>query len=224
MRKFFFVILIFLTPAISMAQGYGSGRAQTWDFTFGALYQQADVATGNGGSSLEVDDAWGLGFNIGYNFSNRLSISADFDFLSPDYTAVVITEPNPPDGSQQTTRIDHELSQFNGRLKGTYYFMEGPFAPFIEAGIGWSFIDSNVASGPPQGFCWWHPWWGYICESFVDTFSSTEFSYGGALGMRYELAGNTFIKASYNVWALDTGSSRADPELETFRVEYGWQF
>ena len=71
MRKFSFAILIFLAPAISMAQGYNSGRAQTWDFTIGGLYQQADVASGDGGSSLEVDDTWGFGFNIGYNYGWR---------------------------------------------------------------------------------------------------------------------------------------------------------
>ncbi len=49
-------------------------------------------------------------------------------------------------------------------------------------------------------------------------------SYDGALGFRYDMIGNTFIKASYNLWKLDTGNSRADPELETFRIEYGWRF
>lgn len=224
MRKFFLVMSLFLVPAIGMAQNYSMGRAQTWDFSLGAIYQQGDSAGGNGGSSLDVDDAWGIGFSVGYNFTDHLNLSADFDFLRPDFTAVVIVEPDPPDGSQSTTRIDHSLSQFNGRLKGTYYFMDGPFMPYIEAGLGWSYIDSNVASGPPQGFCWWHPWWGYVCQSFVDTFSSTEFSYGGALGFRYDMVGNTFIKASYNLWKLDTGSSRADPQLETFRIEYGWRF
>ena len=34
----------------------------------------------------------------------------------------------------------------------------------------------------------------------------------------------TIIKASYNVWALDTDGPRADPQLETFRIEYGWRF
>jgi hypothetical protein len=38
------------------------------------------------------------------------------------------------------------------------------------------------------------------------------------------MVGNTSIKASYNLWKLDAGSSRADPELETFRIEYGWRF
>ena len=208
-----------------MAQGYGNSRAQTWDFGIAAIYQGTDVADGQGGSSLKVDNAWGLGFNIGYNFNAHLNISADFDFLRPDYKATVLTEPNPPDGSAPVqTTIDHRLSQFNGRLKGTFYFTEGPLVPYVEAGFGWTYIDSNVADSPPQGFCWWHPWWGYICDTWVSTFSTTETTYGGALGIRYELAGNSFIKASYNLWKLDTGGDRADPQLESVRLEYGWRF
>ena len=224
MRKLLLTVFLFAVPALSMAQSYGNGRAQTWDFSIGAIYQQSSATAGDGGSSLDVDGVVGIGFNLGYNLTDNLNLSADFDYLRPDYTAIVVVEPNPPDGSQQSTRIDHRLSQFNGRFKGTYYFTDGPLVPYIEAGIGWSFIDSNVASGPPQGFCWWHPWWGYICETFVDTFSSTEFSYGAGVGLRYELVGNSFIKASYNVWALDTDGPRADPQLETFRIEYGWRF
>ena len=224
MRKFFLVMTLLLVPAISMAQGYNRGNAQTWEFSVSAVFQQADVAAGDGGSSLVVDDELGFGFNIGYNFSDHLSVSADFDFLKPRYSAVVITEPNPPDGTMDTTTIDHKMSQFNGRLKGSYSFTDGPFFPYIEAGFGWTYLDSNVASGPPQGYCWWHPWWGYICQSFVDTFSSTEFSYGGALGIRYDMAGGSFIKLSYNLWLLDTGGSRAEPELESYWLEYGWRF
>jgi len=222
MRRLLLFVALLSVPAISMAQG--SGRAHSWDFSVSGIYQQGDSASGDGGSSLKVDDEFGFGFNIGYNWTDNLNFSADLEFLRPDYTAVVISEPNPPDGSMQTTRVDHRLSQFNGRFKGTYYLTDGPFVPFVEAGVGWSFIDSNVASGPPQGFCWWHPWWGYVCESFVDTFSSTEFSYGAGAGFRYELLGGSFIKASYNVWKLDTGSSRADPSLESFKLEYGWRF
>jgi len=222
MRKIISIILVLVLPALSQAQS--NSRAQSWDFSFGALYQLESSAGGENGSSLDVDSAIGLTLGFGYNLNDRLNISGSFDFLRPDYTAFVVTEPNPPDGSQELRQIDHELKQFNGRLKGTFYFTEGPLSPFIEAGLGWSYIDSNVADGPPQGFCWWHPWWGYICDSFVDTFDTTEFSYGGGLGVRYDMPGNSFVKASYNLWVLDTGGSRADPQLEDFRIEYGWRF
>jgi opacity protein-like surface antigen len=226
MRKYLLTILVLTVPAVSMAQGYGNSRAQTWDFSVGGIYQFSGSSDGEMNSSLDIDSELGLGFNVGYNLNSHLNISADFEFLRPDYTAKLITQPDPNPGNLPPTEttIKHRLSQFNGRLKGTYYLTEGPLVPYVEAGLGWTYIDSNVADSPPQGFCWWHPWWGYICESFVSTFSSTEFTYGGALGLRYELSGQSFIKASYNWWKLDTGSERSDPQLESIRIEYGWRF
>lgn len=116
MRKLLLTVFLFAVPALSMAQSYGNGRAQTWDFSLGAIYQQGSSIAGDGGSSLDVDGVVGIGFNIGYNLTKNLNLSADFDYLRPDYTAIVVAEPNPPDGSQTSTRIDHRLSQFNGRL------------------------------------------------------------------------------------------------------------
>ena len=225
MKKYFLTIIFLVAPAVSMAQGYGNSRAQTWDFSIGAIYQGADVSDGSDGSSLSVDDTWGLGFNVGYNFNSHLNISADFDILRPDYTATVFSQPNPPDGSAPVeSTVSHRLSQFNGRLKGTFYLTEGPLVPYVEVGAGWTYVDSNVADSPPQGSCWWHPWWGYICDTWVSTFSSTETTYGGGLGLRYEMAGNSFLKLSYNYWKLNTGGARADPTLESARLEYGWRF
>jgi len=225
MQKYFIVILLFMAPALSMAQGYGSGRAKTWDFSVAGIYQQEGSAGGQGGSSFDVDSAFGLGINVGYHLTDHFNISADFEFLRPDYKANIVEEPFPPDGSLPTVdTIRHEMQQFNGRLKATYYFTDGPFVPYIEAGVGWTWLDSNIASGPPQGYCWWHPWYGYICDSFVETFDETELSYGGAVGLRYELPNSSFIKASYNLWELDTDSERTAPQLESFRIEYGWRF
>ncbi len=220
MRNILIGTLIFMIPAISAGQGQGSGRAQDWDFSVAGIYQRPDIASGQSGSSLDVDDAWGLGFNLGYNFSNRLSVSADIDFLRPDYKATLVDENYPGN----TTTVNHSMSQFNGRLKGTFNFTDGPFVPYIEAGFGWTYIDSNLADGPPITGCWWHPWWGYICSNYYSTFSKTYTSYGAGIGLLYEMVGNSFIKASYNYWTLDTGSQSADPALETLQIEYGWRF
>ena len=219
-RKTLTTIALFavaLLPASVFAQ---TDRTGNWDFTFGALYQQGNDSTGLMGSTLDVDGVVGFGMNVGYNLNNHFNISADFDFLRPDYTAVLVDDSLP----QNSTVIDHEFSQFNGRLKATWNILEGPLVPFVEAGFGWSTFDSNVTDGPPITGCWWHPYWGYICSNFYSTYSTTEKSYGGGLGLRYEFRGNSFLKLSYNIWELDYDSTRAEPQLESTRLEYGWRF
>jgi hypothetical protein len=218
MRLSGLAVLFFALPGISLAQG--SGRAQTWEFAVGGLYQDSESANGAGGSSFEMDSALGLAFNIGYNLTSKFSLSADFDFLEPDYTAILADENNP----LNTQTIRHTLSQFIGRFKGTLNLMEGPFSPFVEVGAGWAFLDSNVADGPPVTGCYWHPYWGYICSNYYDTISETEMTYGGAVGFRFEFAGGSFVKANYSIYEVDVSGDGADPQLATARLEYGWRF
>ena len=218
MRAITAVIIFFAVPGIALAQGSRSG---SWEWSFAALYQESKSMGSEGGSTLDVDDALGFGFNFGYNFTNHFTLGFDLDFIKPDYRAVLVDDMVMP---ADTTVIDHKFSQFNGRLKGTYSFLDGPFIPFVEAGLGWTYIDSNVADGPPITGCWWHPWWGYICSNFYNTFSETSFTYGAGLGFRYHFPGGTFLKASYNVWELDGVGNISDPTITGVRVEFGWGF
>lgn len=220
MRKLV-IAAILLAPALAMGQGFGSSsRAQSWDFAFDAIYQGSEGVGGQGGSSFDVKSSWGFGFGFDYNLNERFAIGVDLDFLRPDYTAVLVEDANPP----STSTINHELSQFNGRIVGTFNMMDGPLVPYIDAGFGWTYVDSNVADGPPQTGCWWHPWWGYICSNYWSTFSSTETTYGGALGLRYEIRGGSFVKVSYNYWKLNSGGASDDFNLASARLEYGWNF
>ena len=170
MRAITAVIIFCAMPGIALAQ---ANRANSWEWSFAGIYQESKNMGGNGGSSLNVADDWGFGVNLGYNFTNNLALGVDLDWLSPDYRAVLVDDMVSP---TRTTTIDHKFSQFNGRIKGTYSFLDGPLRPFIEVGIGWTYIDSNVADGPPVTGCYWHPWWGYICSNFYSTFSNTTFT------------------------------------------------
>jgi opacity protein-like surface antigen len=218
MRFLTILAALLLTPAAAFAQYYSGGS--NWDFSIGAIYQTGKSAGGSNGSSLQTSDEVGLGLTLGYKLNRWFTIGGDFDYLSPRYSAVLVSENDPTD----TIDINHRATQFNGRIKGTLNFMEGPFVPYAQLGIGWSSFDSNVADGPPQTGCWWHPWWGYICSNYYRTYGSSEFSYGVAVGARYEFAGGTFLNLSYDYWELDTGGSRANPGLESIRLLYGWKF
>ncbi|NIS88569.1 MAG: outer membrane beta-barrel protein [Woeseiaceae bacterium] len=224
------VALFSLLPAIASAQSFGTSAsgAGYWDFSIGAIYQDSLSVGGKGGtqtatpdtSSLSVDSELGFGLNFSYNFSNHFALGLDIDYINPDYKATIVSE----DPQDPAVIIDHELTQWNFRLKGTWNFTDGPLVPFVDFGYAWTNVDSNVADGPPITGCWWHPWWGYICENFYTTFSSTETSWGGGVGLRYDLRGQSYLKLSWNRWELDSGGNSDDLTLESARLEYGWRF
>lgn len=214
MRHVPLMLFALLLPALGAAQGY---RNQ-WEWSVAGIYQDSENSGAGGGSRLAVDSAFGLGFGFNYLFSERLSIGGEIEWLSPDYTATLV------DDQGGTTIINHELSQFTGRFKGTFNFLEGPFTPYVEAGLGWTYVDSNVADGPPIVGCWWHPLWGYICDGYYSTYNDTAFTYGGALGIRYKLRGGTVVKLNYNNYELDLGGDAADPTLNAWRLEFAWGF
>jgi opacity protein-like surface antigen len=210
----FAVALLLALPVVSSAQSQGGGRANSWDYSLGAIYQLGETLKGKGGSSLDVDSEVGFGFGLGYNLTDRLALGADFNYLRPDYTAI-ITDADDPTVEQ---RVDHTLTQFDFRFKGTYNFLDGPFTPFVEAGLGWTQLDSNVAKGPPVTGCWWHPYWGYVCSNYYRTFSGTDFAYGGSLGVRYAFKGGGFIRADYSLYKLDVGGQLGSPQLDAVKM------
>jgi hypothetical protein len=84
-------------------------------------------------------------------------------------------------------------------------------------------LDSNIADGLPTTGCWWDYWWGYVCRSYWSTYSDTSFSYGGGLGIRWDINGALFMRASYNLLKIDTGGNSNDPTLDMGRIEIGWR-
>lgn len=217
MRNLAVAIFLIALPCISAAQ---SNRGQNWEVSASAIFQESKNINGEGGSSVDIKSDTGFGVNFAYNFSSKLALGVDLEFLKPKYSAVLIDE----NGVEDPIVIDHKFSQFNGRIKGTFNFIDGPFTPFVEGGLGWSYFDSNVADGPPTTGCWWHPWWGYICSSYFSTFSDTLFSYGVGAGLRYEFVGGLFVKASYNYWEMDGMGSASDSSFEAGRIEIGGLF
>lgn len=195
--------------------GLNKSRAGRMEATIGIHEAFSWDRTGGNGSHIEADSDTGWAFSIGYNYTSHWNLAFSMDFSDANYDAVVVDELN------RTQNISHELSSYNGQLNLTYHILEGQFTPFIQAGLGWSDIDTNITDGPPETGCWWDPFWGnYICTSFWNTYDVSEFSYNLGVGLRYDLPNNLFIKASYsNLW-MDLGSK--DQMFEAARIELGF--
>ena len=175
--------------------------------------------SGDEGTSLDISSELGWGFSGMYNFTNRLALGGEMSWVKPNYRASRILE-----DTRETDTIRAELGVVNLRIKGGFNFLEGPITPYIEAGLGWSDIDSNIISGPPTTGCWWDPWWGYICDTFFNTYSETRTSVSAAVGLRWEVNPGIVLRGSYGTLEVDTSSSTQDASLDTLKLEVAWRF
>ncbi|MDA0706988.1 MAG: porin family protein [Proteobacteria bacterium] len=169
-----------------------SDRTDMWGFGLLLNNMSSESLSSSDGTSLDIDSSTGYGITLGYNFSERLALSGEFSWNSPDYDAVLILD----DVANTPLEISHELDVYSLFLKGTFNFIEGPFTPYVEASFGWTEIDSNIQDSPPQTICWWDPWWGYICSTEYSTYSKTTESYGAAAGLRFDFSNGMSLKGS----------------------------
>jgi len=137
---------------------------------------------------------------------------------SPKYTAIII----PEDPDELPTEIDYKMKKLSHQLNVTYNFMQRSFTPYIEGGIGWTKLDSNIPSSPPQTGCWWDPWWGYICFTDWDTYKASKFTYNLAVGVRWDFSNFMYSKAAYNREFLSLKNGSLNFDMVT--VELGLMF
>lgn len=193
-------------------------RDDTWETTLQLIGTNSESTNGQNGSSLKVDSQIGFAFGVAYNFNEHFAIGFDGSFVEPSYTAVFNTE---EDG---LVSLRHKMTVFNGQVNGIWNVIDGQFTPYVQAGLGWTYIDSNVTDGPPTTGCWWDPWWGYICSGFYTTYDDTRFSWGVEAGLRYEFDNDVFLKGGYSHVDIDGGNNSADPSISMWRFQLGWMF
>ncbi len=199
-----FFLALFISQ-IHQVQAEQTNRANRWEGSVQLAKNESSTFNGLGGSSIEMDSDLGWGFTLGYNIDEHFLVSFDWLYFTPDYQANIVHE----NGNIFT--FDHTLDLSQTQLTGVYHFFAEDFTPYVQAGLGWSYMDSNIADGPPQDVCWWHPWWGYICNSYQNTYDESEFSYHLGVGVRYEIDKAVFIKASYkHIWVDLSNVSDAD--------------
>ena len=140
------------TAGSARAEIPGSDRAETWEFYIPLRYVSSMVISAPGGSSVDINGDVGWGFGFARNFSERLSLGFDMSFGDTSYDARIIDDSgNPP------LTVGGTLETNTGSFNLQYNMIERTFTPFVNVGAGWTYLDSNIPNGPPQGSCWWHP-------------------------------------------------------------------
>jgi opacity protein-like surface antigen len=225
MIKRLIILLLLLAVSTSVcaqrfnkkADSYGS-RNDRWEASFLMGYQNSTSKDFEGGASLDIDKKWGWGITVGYNWNSKLNTNYKLMVFKPGYSATII--PIDEDIGPQT--IDYTMNRYSHMFNGTYSFMDRPFTPFVQAGVGFMTLDSNIVDQPPTTGCWWDPWWGTICSTTWSTYKTTRFAYNIGLGLRWDINNAMFVRGSYNKeWiSLDSGSLSFD----TLSFEGGLMF
>jgi len=197
-------------------------RAEKWQFSVPINFTFSKSFEGQGGSTVDIqnDVGWGIGF--GYNFNDRFMLGFGASWVSASYDANVLYDDNGDGTSDGTARIAGRLDASSLQAVGQFNLMDRRFTPFIRGNLGSSYTDSNIPSAPPQGTCWWDPWWGYVCGTWQPTYDSWSFSFGGSAGLRAEMGRSFFLEGSFNLLWVDFSS--ATPSFSAIQLNIGWLF
>ena len=213
------LLLAALLAAIP-AWAQSSRHAGTSEVYMGPVFTDGKSYSFDGGSSARTDTGYGLNFGYAHNFSQHLAAGVEFAWSEADYRATV--QPGPGNVGPAGT-INGTLETATVRFLGNYHLLSGPFTPFVTGGLGWTYIDTNIPAGLPELVCWYYPWYGQYCASYVPTHSTTKFSYNAGLGLRLDAGKGVFRLMVNSQWA-DFGGNYGSSNLIQYRIDFGTKF
>jgi opacity protein-like surface antigen len=214
-------ILMVLSLLCGAASAQGdAARAKRWEFSLQLPDVQGKNYSFEGGSSARTSNTLGFGVGFAYNLSNHLNLGMDFNWYSMDFDATI----QPGVGTGQaafTTRGTADVSSV--MFNATYHFLSGPVTPYVAAGIGGTYVDSNIQTGPAVPVCWYYPWYGYYCGTAVPTASNNFFSYAGGAGVRWDVSRQMFLRAGATRQWLDASGNSSSDGTTAWRIDIGFK-
>ena len=193
-------------------------QAGRWEATVGVVSSGSTDIDFEGGTTATIDSSVGFIAGAGYHFTDRLRFGSTFTFDKKDYSAEVVGDQPAP------YAIEGSLDTMSLMLDVAYTFLTGPFTPYVAGGLGWAWVDTNVATEGPEVGCWWHPWWGYICTSWQDTRTVDGLAYELGLGVRYNFTDYLAADGAYRMRWMDFDSATSTPSFDTLQLNLVWKF
>jgi opacity protein-like surface antigen len=172
-----------------------------WEFRIGPIYgfsQNVDFSNG----SADIKNTLGIKTGVAYYLTNHLSIGGDFSYSRGDFSA------NVNNGGVTVGVQDGHQSSSTLLFDSTYSFLNGPFRPYLAAGLGYTWVDTNIVSGPPVAGCWWDPWWGYVCSGYQPTRGTSSWAGQLGAGMQWNFSHEFGVSAGYRESFVELADSK----------------
>ena len=195
------------------------GRGGNWDFYLPLSYAADATINGQNGSRVDVNGDFGFGFGFGYNFNDHFQLNGLFTWNSRSYDALV-TGVTPTTAGGSTERYSNVMYTSTFMVNAIYYLLNGNITPFVSGGVGITYVDTNIQNGPASGYCWWDPFWGWVCSSYVPTKTENDISYSAGLGVRFDVNRQFSLQGSYNKTWIDISKASGTPDFDTWRLDF----
>lgn len=171
-----------------------------------------------GDLKLEMDDTGLGGFGFAYHANPFLSVRAEFMFGGATFRSQV------PTRTGGSTELEMDAFLHTGRLNLDYNIINRRLTPFLTAGIGYQYLETEIKTAPPVTVCWWDPWWGWVCDTDYPRASEWDFTWNVGAGVRWDITDSLFVKVQVGAnWLQYSGSSSITTQLEGFFC-IGWAF
>lgn len=215
--KFSFILLIMVSSNAYSA--FYDSRMKKWEVYLAPQITDSKDLQFDNGASANIEKDSSLGFGFGYNINSHIELALEFVSNNSNYTGTAI----PEDPNQAPVASSGSLYTSTINFGFTFNFLSTPFTPYVTANLGSTYIDSGVFTGNVGTGCWYYPYWGYVCGPVAQTYTSTELTYGAALGLRYDFNRKLFIKGEARKSYIDSNSNN-DPDFDSLRFIFGFMF
>jgi opacity protein-like surface antigen len=203
-----------------MGGGNTGGAMGDWEFRIGPVFQQSKNVGFKGGSNADIDSTTGVKIGTGYYVTDQLIIGGNFGYGQSNFNGTVQGGTGNIASHIENGHVDFSTLMFDA----TYTLLHGPIKPFGKVGLGWNWINTNIASGPPQTGCWWDPWWGYVCSGYQPTHGDSSFAYQVGAGVQFSFSRSFAIDADYQYTWIQLSNANGTPGFGAFELLFVWRF
>jgi len=178
------------------------------------IYSTSSKIEGKHDTKVELNDDWGFGLGLGYNINEHFLVGGLFTWSNRGYEATYQKDDN------TSGKYNGNMDSATLALNGTYNILKGNITPFVTAGVGMTWIDTNIPNGTGQDFCYWDPWWGYVCGTYVPTKTENDFSCNAGVGVRWDINKDFSLQGTYDLMWVDVSeASGGMPYSNLFKFE-----
>jgi opacity protein-like surface antigen len=196
-------------------------RASMWEvYGIGQYLHSEDVSFNGpmGDVKVKMGDTGLGGFGVAYHFNDFLAVHADLMFGNATFSGDLPVE------TGGTFHVKQDAFLQTGRFNVDYNIINRRLTPFVTAGIGYQYMETELENLPPATVCWWNPWWGWICQTGHAHAWETDFTWNVGAGIRWNITDQLFIKATGGAQWLEYGGAKGVTTQIEGIFAIGWAF